>query len=214
MRPGSKSLTPSRETQLFLAFTLIVVGFFMVWLPHRVAGLSFIGLEMGEQAKFLPQVQSGEILPGRSLFYLPPVTAGLMLALLTAYWPNSRWQTWVARALAVALSFLAFPALEALGSEPAEWLWRVLMIALVLVTVGAVALPGDRLRPLSRLLWSFMVLVAVAGALLPTWVYLAVRPAFAELLREPVGIGPGVWFNLAGHLLALRVAGWELARQT
>ena len=198
----------SRQGQLFLAFTAIVVGFFMVWLPHEAAGLSFIGLEMGEEAKFLPQVQSGAILPGRSLFYLPPVSVGLMLALLTARWPGNRWQTWAARALAVALSLLALPALEALGTEPAEWLWRLLLIGLVFI-VAALA-PG--LRRQRRLIWGLMALVALAGAVLPSWAYLAVRPAFSELLQERVGIGPGVWVNLAGHLLALRVAVWQLLR--
>lgn len=197
----------SRQTQLFLAVSVIFVAFFMVWLPHEAAGLSFIGLELGEEAKFLPQVQSGEIVPGRSLFYLPPVTVGLMLALLSARWPNRRWQTWAVRAVAVTISFLAFPALEALGTEPAEWLWRILLIALVLMTVVLASFLGERVE---RVVWFLIALVAVAGAVLPTWVYLAVRPAFAAILREPVGIGPGVWLNLAGHLLALRVAVWQL----
>lgn len=198
----------SRQGQLFLALTAIVVAFFMVWLPHEAAGLSFIGLEMGEEAKFLPQIQSGEILPGRSLFYVPPVSAGLMLALLSGRWPNGRWQTWAARAFAVALSWLAFPALEALGTEPAEWLWRVLMIALVVLAAALAPLLQQR----ERLLWTLLGVVALAGALLPTWVYLAVRPAFSALLQEQVGIGPGVWLNLAGQLLALRVAVWQLLR--
>lgn len=197
----------TRRSQLFLAFALIFVAFFMVWLPHEAAGLTFIGLEMGEQAKFLPQVQSGEIVPGRSLFYLPPVLVGLMLALLTACWPNQRWQTWAARALAVAISMLAFPALEALGTTAAEWLWRVLLIALVLLAVGLAALLPGRAE---RLIWGLLAVAAVAGAALPTWAYLALRPAFAALLQEQVGIGPGVWLNLVGHLLILRVAVWEL----
>lgn len=197
----------ARRGQLFLAFTAIFVAFFMVWLPHEAAGLSFIGLEMGEEVKFLPQVQSGEILPGRSLFYLPPVTLGLMLALTSARWPNRRWQTWAARAVAVAISLLAFPALEAWGTEPAEWLWRVLLIGLVLLTAGLAAFLGEGAE---RAVWFLLALVALTGAVLPTWVYLAMRPAFGTLLREHVGIGPGVWLNLAAHLLALRVAVWQL----
>lgn len=199
----------ARRSQLFLALTAIFVAFFMAWLPHEAAGLSFIGLEMGEEAKFLPQVQSGEILPGRSLFYLPPVTLGLMLALTSARWPNRRWQTWAARAVAVAISLLAFPALEALGTEPAEWLWRVLLIGLVLLTAGLAAFLGEAAE---RAVWFLLALVALTGAVLPTWVYLAVRPAFATLLGEQVGIGPGVWLNLVAHLLVLRVAVWQLVR--
>ena len=195
---------------LFLGFTAIFIAFFMVWLPHEAAGLSFIGLEMGEQAKFLPQVRAGQILPGRSLFYVPPVSLGLMLALLSSTWPNRRWQTWVARGLAVLVSLLAFPALEAIGTEPAEWLWRVLMIALVFLVV---ALSGLAARLPAWLLLSLIGFVALAGAILPTWVYLAVRAAFANLLRGEVGIGPGVWLNLGGHLLIVGVAGARLLRR-
>lgn len=192
-----------QQTVLFAALTLVLVGFFMTWLDHGAAGLSFIGLEMGEQAKFLPQVRSGEIIPGRSLFYLPPITVALILALITVYWPQGRWQTWVVRFLAIGLSLLAFPAYEALGTERAEWLWRVLMIGLVVVVVAVTPL----LRKMSApMLWLLVALIALCGAFLPTWVFFEVRAAFSMLLREPVGIGCGVWANLIGHLLIAAIA--------
>lgn len=198
------------QTFLFLSFVAIFVGFFMVWLPHEAAGLGFTGLEMGEQAKFLPPVREGQILPGRSLFYVPPVTLALMLVLLAARWPNRRWQTWAARALAIGLSLLVFPALEALGTEAAEWLWRVLMIALVILAAAVSSITGQILS--SRVLWLLILLVALAGAILPTWVFLAVRPHFASLLRADMGIGPGVWLNSVGHLTAAVVAAIGLLR--
>jgi len=192
------------QTFLLLAFVAIFVGYFMVWLPHETAGLSFTGLEMGEQAKFLRPVREGEILPGRSLFYVPPVTLALMLVLLAARWPNRRWQTWAARFLAVTLSLLAFPALEALGTEAAEWLWRVLMIALVVLAAMVTSVVGQRLS--SRILWLLIFLVALAGAILPTWVFQSVQPLFASLLRGEIDIGPGVWLNGVGHTTAAVVA--------
>jgi len=193
-----------RQSLFLLALTAILVAFFLVWLPHPAAGLSYIGLEMGEQAKFLPQVRSGEVAPDRSLFYLPPITLALMLLLLTTFWSGSRWQTWAARAVAVAVSLLALPGLEALGDpDPSEWLWRLLLIALV-VLVAALT-PWLSRRP-ARLRWGAAALAALAGAILPTWAYLAVRPLFAALLRQDLGAGPGVWLNLAGHLLALAIA--------
>jgi hypothetical protein len=125
-----------RRQLYLLALTAILVAFFLVWLPHPAAGLSYIGLEMGEQAKFLPQVRSGAVTPGRSLFYLPPVTSALLLILLTTFWPATR-RTWAARAIAVLVSLLAFPALEALGDpDREEWLWRLLLIALVILTAA------------------------------------------------------------------------------
>lgn len=193
-----------RQRLFLLALTAILLAFFLVWLPYPAAGLSYIGLEMGEQAKFLPQVRSGQVSPDRSLFYLPPVSLALLLLLLTTFWRGARWQTWAARALAVAVSLLAFPGLEALGDpDPSEWLWRVLLIALVFL--AAALTPWLSRRP-ARLRWGGAALVALAGAVLPTWAYLAVRPLYAALLRQEIGVGPGVWLNLAGHLLALAVA--------
>lgn len=199
-----------RRSLLFGAFTAIFVGYFMVWLPHTSAGLSFIGLEMGEQAKFLPQVQSGAILPGRSLFYVPPVTLGLMLILVSLQWPRGRAKTWATRLLGVAISLLAFPALEALGTEAAEWLWRVLMIALVFL----VAIVGTALAPVGdRVIWLLVGLMALVGVILPTWVYLAVRGAFAQLLPRAPGIGPGLWLNAVGHLAVFLLAVLQLGQR-
>jgi hypothetical protein len=45
-----------------------------------------------------------------------------------------------------------------------------------------------------------IALFALLGATLPAWAYLAVRPVIADWLRAPIGIGPGVWLNLIGHL--------------
>lgn len=198
------------QTFLFLSFVAIFVGYFMVWLPHEAAGLTFTGLEMGEQAKFLPPVREGQILPGRSLFYVPPVTLALMLVLLAARWPNRRWQTWAVRALAIGLTLLVFPAVEALGTEAAEWFWRVLMIVLVILTVAVSSITGQIVS--NRVLWLLILLVALAGAILPTWVFLAIRPHYASLLRADLGIGPGVWLNSVGHLTAAVVAAIGLLR--
>lgn len=194
-------LHPERlQTWLFLALTLVLLGFFMVWLPHEAAGLSYIGLEMGEQAKFLPQVRSGDIVPGRSLFYLPPVVAGAVLILFTGNWPNRRWQTWATRLLGLSLSFLAFPAIEALGTEIEEWLWRVLMIGAVLVLT---AVSPYLARVPGRVVWLVIGLLALAGIVLPGWVFLEVRAAFSAIYREQVGIGIGFWLSVGGQLLLL-----------
>jgi hypothetical protein len=192
-----------RRQLYLLALTAIVVAFLLVWLPHPAAGLSYIGLEMGEQAKFLPQVRSGAVMPGRSLFYLPAVTMALLLILLTTFWPATR-RAWAARAIAVLVSLLAFPALEALGDpDREEWLWRMLLIGLVILTASL----SPRLARLPQgARWWLAAVVALAGAILPTWAFLAVRPLYSDLLRQPLAIGPGVWLNLAGHLLALAVA--------
>lgn len=197
----------ARRAFLLLGLTAILVGYFAVWLPHSAAGLSFIGLEMGEQAKFLPQVRSGEIIPGRSLFYLPPITLALSMIFLSASWRNSRWQTWVFRGLGVAISLLAFPAVEALGAEAAEWLWRVLMIAFVLLAFVVSSLFH---WPQGNMMWLSLALVALAGGLLPAWMFLEVRLAFGAFLPQTPGLGLGFLLNLAGHILVALVSILEL----
>lgn len=198
----SKSLTPIKPAQLWLwgGLTAVVLGYFLVWMPHQSVALSLIGLDIGEWTKFLPQMQSGQ-LPNRNLFYLPPITFGLMLALLTADWSNRRWQTWAARATAVLVSLLAFPSLDALQFEPAsEWLLRLVMIGLVvMVAVGGTAVWGRW----PRLVRPLLLVVALSGAILPLYAYLAVRPVVSVLLGESLGIGLGVWLNTAGHFMVL-----------
>ena len=186
-------------------FTVILVAYFLVWLPQPVAGLSFIGLEMGEWVKFLPQVRSGELAGNRYYFYIPPITLGIMMLAWTITWPDKRWQTWVVRGLAVAIAFLAFPSVEALLDEPAsEWLLRLILVLLVLILA--------LLSPLFKLLspsiringsWILILLMGLVGAIFPTWAYMAVRGPVGDLLRSAIGIGPGVWLNAAGHLLLL-----------
>jgi hypothetical protein len=185
---------------LWVGFTLILAGYLMVWLPQPVVGLSLIGLEMGEWVKFLPEVQAG-LLPDRNLFYLPPVLLGLMMALWTAGWPNGRWQSWAVRGVAVLVSLLAFPAVEAVRFEPADqWLLRIGLVGLVGVTAvlsGVMDRLPQRIRPL------LLLVLAVVGLVLPSWAYLAVRPVIAELFRTDVGIGPGLLLHIAGNLLVV-----------
>ncbi len=219
MSRASRQLKGVKTSQTLFKFgcTAILLGYFMVWLPHNLAGLSFIGLEIGEWVKFLPQVRSGQIPADRVLFYLPPITLGLILALWTTGWPNRRWQSWVMRAVAVLIAMLAFPALEVILYEGSDqWLGRLIMILAVAIT----ALLVSRLQRLPNGL-GFVVargltlIVALGGLVLPTWAYLEVRPAVAELFSGAVGIGPGLWLNGIGHLLvALPALSWFLERRS
>lgn len=191
------------QAGLFLGLTLIGVGYFMVWLPHGAAGLSYTGLELGEQAKFLPQVRSGAVVTGRSLFYLPPIVLAVVLLLLSSHWSADRWQTWVMRVMGVASSLIAAPAFEAIGGEPEEWLWRTLMIAVVVV----LALLSPFLGRISKGGISLLIaLVSLAGAVLPMWALLEVRSAFSTVYGTSIGIGAGAWLFLLGQLLVASCA--------
>jgi hypothetical protein len=124
-----------------------------------------------------------------------------MMALWTAGWPNGRWQSWAVRGVAVLVSLLAFPAVEAVRFEPADqWLLRIGLVGLVGVTAvlsGVMDRLPQRIRPL------LLLVLAVAGLVLPSWAYLAVRPVIAELFRTDVGIGPGLLLHIAGNLLVV-----------
>lgn len=194
--------SPRRQALLYLSFTAILLGYWLIWLPGPVAGLQLIGLEMGEWVKFLPEVRAGQISASRNLFYVPPLLLGLLMAFSTAHWPN-RWQTWLVRLLAVAVAWLAFPSLDAIRFEPrSEWLLRLVMIGVVMaVAVGSHWLRRRFAAALPIILTS----LALAGALLPTWAYLAMRPAIMNALARPVGFGPGLWLNGIGFMIAAAI---------
>jgi hypothetical protein len=199
---------PARRDGLALGLTAIFVAYFLVWLPGPGAGLSLIGLELGEWIKFLG------VGAQRNWFYAPPIVLGLLIALWTATWPNRRAGTWLARGLAVAVALLAFPAVAAITSEPrSEWLLRLALIGVVAATAVVAALVAR--RPGAAWPWALMAVVALVGAVGPTWAYLAVRPVVGAALRQPVGVGAGVVLNALGCLLVagLCVAAWQKERQ-
>lgn len=197
------------RTALFIGLTAIFIGYLTVWLPGPAAGLRFIGVEIGEWIKFLGVGRS------RDLFYLPPISLGLMLSLIASTWPGRRWQNQAMRILGVGVSLLAFPAIEAIRFETSsEWLLRVQLISLVLlvsVVTGIVDLKqiDHRLHGLSNYL---LVIMGVAGALLPAWIYLQVRPIVSQAIGLPIGIGPGVWLNGLGHLLVAVVSYYRIRK--
>lgn len=179
-------------------------GYFAVWLPGPAAGLRLIGLEMGEWIKFLGVGRS------RDLFYLPPVTLALILVLLTIAWPYGRPQGWGMRLLAVGVSLLSFPSLEAIRFEPpSEWSTRLLLIGIVLAAGVASGLltwkRPDRFSAL-KVSWLAMALIGLIGVSLPTWIYIVVRPTVSQAFGLPLGFGLGIWLNGFGHLLVVFAA--------
>ncbi|MGB3716350.1 MAG: hypothetical protein WA996_18155 [Candidatus Promineifilaceae bacterium] len=188
---------------LKVGFTSILLGYFLVWLPHQAVGLSLIGLEMGEWTKFLPKVQQDQYFLDHILFYLPPITLSLMLVVWTIGWPNDRWKTWAMRGLAVVISLLAFPPIESLRFEDSDqWLARLLLV--ILVAVSAVL--SSQATRLSRrwvqiIEWSLFAVLGSLGASLPLWTFLVLRPEISAIFGDSVGIGPGLWLNTIGHLI-------------
>lgn len=187
--------------------TLVLVGYFTVWLPGPSAGLRLIGLELGEWIKFLG------VGAGRNLFYVPPICAALVIALSTTGLDNRSWRTWIMRLLAVLVALVALPAIASITGEPrSEWLLRVALIALVaLVAVLVSLVPRSDQLPLTAA-WA-IVSVAAVGLLLPAWQYARVLPLVEGILGTNPGIGLGVWLNTLGFGL-IGVGAWLLSRRS
>ena len=198
-----------RYSQVLLigGFTAVFVGYLSVWLRGPGVGLSFLGVEMGEWFKFMGLGSR------RDLFYLPPITLGLMLAIWTMTWPVNEgfdWRAWVVRALAVLVSLLAFPAIEDIsGPVREQYMLRVVLIGVVI----AAALLSGFWRPKGvwqRLPWFLLALLSVLGALLPSWLYLQVQPFLSDILGVPVSAGMGFWLNVVGNALIVVTSLYQL----
>lgn len=194
------------QTLLILGFTAIFVGYLSVWLRGPGAGLSFLGLEMGEWFKFLGLGSR------RDLFYLPPIILGLMMAIWTMTWParpsgsGLDWRAWLVRTLAFLISLLAFPAVEDItGPVREQYVLRVILIACVAATVllsGFVHPTGAR----RRVPWILLALLGFLGAILPAWLFMQVQPFLSNVLGVPVASGIGLWLNIFGNGLVAAVA--------
>lgn len=178
-------------------YTLILGAYFLPWIDHPTAGLTFIGLDVSEWIKFLPQIQSGE-LPNRDLLYLPPICLGGCLAASTLLMnTKARWPGWALRFLAIGIGLLAFPSLDALRFEPADqWRSRLLWIGLLTFWALGVVPLIDRLlekKGAGQLAYLTQFVLAAAGAILPAVVLLPTRRVAAEWLRVDLAVGWGFW---------------------
>ena len=183
------------EKGLPLGLTLILIGYFLPWLSHPTNGLTLIGLDISEWIKFLPQI--GE-LPNRNLFYLPPITLGLILVLLSVRLAQG-WRPWALRAVGILVATISFPSIDALRFEAAgEWRLRLFMIAFVVaVAMGSVWLG----RLPKRITYGLITLTAMVGLILPTYLFSIILPVVETWLVIDWQVGLGIWFNGIGHLL-------------
>ena len=166
---------------------LTLTGYFRPWISHRAAGLTVLGLDLGELVKFLYPVQQGDIRLWREGFYLPLL------------------------AVSVSLSLNAFRREEVDGerSHP-TYGWPVRIGLLLLAAVAALNLLPPAWSP--RLLATPEFRLQVAALLL--CLALAAVSPFAALMLTPrtfvVAVGRGalagprsgfIWRS--AHLIAL-----------
>jgi len=176
------------QTALFVALTAVFVAYFLIWLPGPAAGLQLMGVETGEWVKFMGMGTR------RNLFYLPPITLALVMQLMTGFWPNRRWQTWLMRSAAIAVSLLAFPAIEDItGATQSEYVSRLVAIGVV-TAMGLVAAIVSRYRAnvwVGWLLLGGMALLGLIGFYMPLSAYLEVQPVVSDWMGRQMGLGLG-----------------------
>lgn len=200
-----KRLSQAAVLAAALTPLLLAVGVWGAWLPHKVAGLVILGVDLAEYVKFVPEVQSGAIPMARELFFLPQVALVGSLVLLAST-RRVRLPLWARLLLAV----LAVPVI--LSMLPPAWTpWllkqpefaRQMRLMAALFAFVLLAPLWQRLGELPRAgLW-------LAVGLAPWWAlraYVALQPALENLYHHPLPFGLGFYATLAGALLALFTA--------
>ena len=196
---------------VWLGLVLGIVGYFGPWVGHRTAALTVTGFEMAEFAKFFPQVQGGTLQLTRALFYLPLVTAAILLALAVGR-SNVRGVRWIVSpvvAVLLVVALLPYSAVDGLLQAIAAGVPFVLdpqyARQTLLVAAGVLLV---LLAPLARWLagrtWGVVVaLLALAGAVPALFQFARLRPLVVALYDRPLGLGWGLVACVAGFVLLL-----------
>ena len=196
---------------VWLGLVLGIVGYFGPWVDHATAALTVTGFEMAEFCKFFPQVQGGTLQLTRALFYLPLVTAAILLALAVGR-SNARCGRWIVP-LCIAVTLLAallpYSVVDGLRQaiaagapfvpDPQYARQTVLVVAGVLLVL---------LSPLARRIatraWGLaLVLLALVGAVPALVQFARLRPLVVALYDRPPGLGWGLVTCVAGFALLL-----------
>lgn len=198
---------------------LALAGYFGPWVPHPVAGLVVIGLDLGEYVKFLPGVRSGEVVLWREGFYLPLVTVSLAFS-SAAFQPALRYR-WPVR-----IGLLALAAVAALNLLPPAWSPAVLRAPEFRQQVLALAgcLAAVAVSPFLALLPRMVLalgLIGLSSAALwwPVRQFLRILPGVSDLYHQALSPGWGFYLTIVGLVLMIAAQGlaasiaWRVARQ-
>lgn len=187
---------------LLLSWLLMALGIWRPWVWAEPAGLRILGLDFAEYVKFVAEVQNGEIVFVREVFYLPLVALSLSLSLLA-----HRRELRLPGVFRWLLNLLAAPV--ALAMLPPAWTPPLLLtpeflkqtVAIVVCLLAALAS-----YPLLRHLPALPVavsLTALAGlAAVPSIsAFARLRPALDAIYGHPIVVGSGVWQLTVGSML-------------
>ena len=194
------------------AALLVAWGYFSVWVPHPVAGLKVLGVDLLTYCKLFTGAQIPWPWQNPAFFVLPLVTASLALSQLG--WLADAPGHWRRAAVwCVRLAFWTASLYVALHILPLDWKpSNLLWTSNLLQTVGFAVCTGlALLAPLTA-----PVLTALARWWLPPAGLAAVAaqaafltaylPEFARLYRRPLEPGPGFYLMTLGVALLVFAA--------
>jgi hypothetical protein len=174
-----------------VGWVLASVGYFGPWIAHATAGLTLSGVDMGEFVKFLPGVLDGTLTVARQLFYLPPFTVAVSIALLVGS-PRLAYP-WLIRVLALPLAFLVSLQLLPPAWSPASVLMAEFRLQTIALGISWFLLAGFWLwgRLPSWLTGSLSTGLAIAATGLSAWQFLVVKGAIDKVygVAPPIGWG-------------------------
>jgi hypothetical protein len=194
-----------------LGLALGIVGYFGPWVGHRTAALTVTGFEMAEFAKFFPQVQGGTLQLTRALFYLPLVTAAILLALAAGrsnVW-GARWIVSPVVAVLLVVALLPYSAVDGLLQaitagvpfvlDP-QYARQTVLVAVGVLLVLLATLAG---RIATRAWGVVVALLALSGAVPALFQFVRLRPLVVGLYDGPLGLGWGLVACVTGFVLLL-----------
>ena len=196
---------------VWLGLVLGIVGYFGPWVDHATAALTVTGFEMAEFSKFFPQVQGGTLQLTRALFYLPLVTAAILLALAVGR-SNVRGARWVVSPIVSVLlvvALLPYSVVDGLLQALAAGVPFVLdpqhARQTVLVAIGVLlVLLAPLVRRIATRAWGVVVaLLSLVGAVPALFQFARLRPLVVALYDRPLGLGWGLVACVAGFVLLL-----------
>jgi hypothetical protein len=214
-----RTIRRSSPAMLMLGLVLVVAGHFCPWVDHKTSALTVTGFELAEFAKFFPQVQGGTVPIRRELFYLPLVTALVLLAMLAGRpsarpvrAPNPFLSQSVVVLFAAGLLLSALLPYSIVDAARQAITARAPFVPdpqytgqLALVVAGTVlTLLAPLARRLPRRAWGVLVgLLALVGALPALWQFALLYPLVGALYdgSEPLGLGWGLPACMAGFAL-------------
>jgi hypothetical protein len=211
-RPTSSPRDPHQLRCILIVSALAVglAGYYGPWLAHRAAGLVVIGLDLAEYVKFVPQVASGKITIRREIFYLPLIAASISASLFASRRCLPKWLRWVLALSAAPLALAMLPpAWSPAVMRLDEFRIQAFAIGLCLILIPGIVVTRYLPDRVVLLTIAFLSLMAALG---PTWAFLQVRPAIAQVYRQPPPLGWGLLLNLIGFFGAAFLATSEVLR--